>query len=346
MRLAIFRWPVENKLFGKIFKLPYLLALCVAVCLTAVVSYFVAFDTVHIDVDGRKVTQRTLASTVEKVLAESAIKLNAGDEVYPGLKTKVAENTTIRITRAVPVYIVADGKERMVRTVPVSVKAALRRAGIKLGPQDRVSVDLNGKIAAKQRIRVTRVTTKLVSDILRVEQPVEYVKDKNLETGKRKTIQAGHPGKIKQVVKVVYEDGKETKRETIAKQLLEEPLKQIVAVGIRPVVYTMTTSRGRTVRYTKVATMRATAYYPGPESCGPNARGLTRTGKKAGYGVVAVDHRHIRLGTLLYIEGYGFAEAADTGSAIKGNRIDLCYDTYREAKMFGVRNVKVYFLAP
>jgi 3D (Asp-Asp-Asp) domain-containing protein len=91
--------------------------------------------------------------------------------------------------------------------------------------------------------------------------------------------------------------------------------------------------------------MEATAYYPGPESCGIYARnGRTYTGKKAGFGTVAVDKRVIPLGTKLYIEGYGYAEATDIGGAIKGNRIDLCFETYREAEMFGRRKVKVYIL--
>jgi 3D (Asp-Asp-Asp) domain-containing protein len=65
---------------------------------------------------------------------------------------------------------------------------------------------------------------------------------------------------------------------------------------------------------------------------------------KAGKGVVAVDTRVIPFGTRMYIPGYGFAVAADRGSAIKGNRIDLCYNTYAEAKRFGARPVDVYIL--
>jgi 3D (Asp-Asp-Asp) domain-containing protein len=90
--------------------------------------------------------------------------------------------------------------------------------------------------------------------------------------------------------------------------------------------------------------MEATAYDPGPRSCGKYADGYTATGAKATKGVVAVDDRVIPMGTRMYIPGYGFAVAADRGSAIKGNRIDLCYDTYREAIQFGRHQVKVYLL--
>jgi len=98
------------------------------------------------------------------------------------------------------------------------------------------------------------------------------------------------------------------------------------------------------IEYTEILTMEATAYYPGPESTGIWADGYTSTGLRAGHGVVAVDPEVIPLGTALYIPGYGLAVAADVGSAIKGNRIDLCFDTYEEALFFGRRPVEVYIL--
>lgn len=90
--------------------------------------------------------------------------------------------------------------------------------------------------------------------------------------------------------------------------------------------------------------MEATGYYPGPECTGESADGLTATGKIATYGIVAVDPKVIPLGTMLYVEGYGRAEAADVGGAIKGDRIDLCFRTYREALVYGRKRVRVYFL--
>jgi 3D (Asp-Asp-Asp) domain-containing protein len=81
--------------------------------------------------------------------------------------------------------------------------------------------------------------------------------------------------------------------------------------------------------------MVATAYFSG---------GKTTTGLRARKGIVAVDPSVIPLGTKLYIQGYGEAQAADTGSSIKGNRIDLCFDSLQECTTYGKRNINVYLV--
>jgi len=72
--------------------------------------------------------------------------------------------------------------------------------------------------------------------------------------------------------------------------------------------------------------------------------GTTASGKKAREGLVAVDPNVIKLGTWLYIEGYGLCQAADTGGAIKGKKIDLYMDYESECINWGVRHKKVYIL--
>lgn len=57
--------------------------------------------------------------------------------------------------------------------------------------------------------------------------------------------------------------------------------------------------------------------------------------------VVAVDPKVIPLGTKVKIEGYGTYISADTGGAIKGNRIDIHFQTVKECFDFGRRDVKV-----
>lgn len=74
-------------------------------------------------------------------------------------------------------------------------------------------------------------------------------------------------------------------------------------------------SGNKLYRYQEMRLMEATAYYPGPECTGKySVHGKTYNGKKARYGLVAVDPKVIPLGTKLYIEGYGTAEAVDIGS--------------------------------
>jgi 3D (Asp-Asp-Asp) domain-containing protein/predicted nucleic acid-binding Zn-ribbon protein len=90
----------------------------------------------------------------------------------------------------------------------------------------------------------------------------------------------------------------------------------------------------------RYVTMVATAYCP----LEPGLSYGTATGMRAQHGVVAVDPRFMPLGTRVYIEGYGYAVAGDTGSAIKGNRIDLCFDTLEECYVFGWRVITVEIL--
>lgn len=90
----------------------------------------------------------------------------------------------------------------------------------------------------------------------------------------------------------------------------------------------------------RVLVMVATAYSPEE----PGLTDTTASGLKAQRGVVAVDPRVIPLGTRVHVEGYGNAIAADTGSAIKGMRIDLCFDTLAECNAYGRRTVRVTIL--
>jgi 3D (Asp-Asp-Asp) domain-containing protein len=69
--------------------------------------------------------------------------------------------------------------------------------------------------------------------------------------------------------------------------------------------------------------------------------GQTSTGLPVGPGVVAVDPTVIPLGTRISIPGYGEGVAADTGSAVLGNSIDIWFPTMADALAWGRRTLTV-----
>ncbi len=308
--------------------------------------YMLTINRVVLKVDGATLRMTTTAVTVEQVLKEAGLTLQLGDEVYPNLEHRVKEGLEIEVLRGVNLLVVVDGREIVTRMPPVKVEEVLTRAGIVLEENDRVSLPLETRVWEGLRLKVTRVALETLTVQYKINPAVTYINDANLDKGKQRIVREGEPGLLEREYSVVYEDGKEVKRSKIGEKVVKTSVKKVIAKGTRPVIRTATVSRGHTIRYIEVKIMEATAYDPGPESCGIYADGYTYTGKKATYGIAAVDPKVIPLGTKLYVEGYGFAAAEDIGSAIKNNRIDLCFDTQREAILFGRKKLKVYILAP
>lgn len=107
---------------------------------------------------------------------------------------------------------------------------------------------------------------------------------------------------------------------------------------------------GRSYRLSSAALpFRATAYDADYACTGKNpadpAYGITASGAAAKTGwTVAVDPKLVPLGTLLYIEDMGIRRAEDTGSNIKGSRLDVFVATHEEALRFGVKELWVWTL--
>ncbi len=156
--------------------------------------------------------------------------------------------------------------------------------------------------------------------------------DKKLSQNTAKVVVQGKEGVASLSYLVLYLGNKEISRKLVYVKILKEPVDTVIKIGPRSLKLA---SRGNS----RILKMKATAYTPGHNCDTCTAIGLT-----AKRGVVAVDPRVIPLGTHLHIKGYGHAIAGDTGSAIKGFRIDLCFDTLAEAKAFGRRTVEIELL--
>jgi 3D (Asp-Asp-Asp) domain-containing protein len=168
--------------------------------------------------------------------------------------------------------------------------------------------------------------------------------DTTLAPGTSRTISRGTPGERDVIVRFTQRDDGSVQRWVVAAHITRKPRPRIVALGAdESAAFAAFETRG-IARMELVAQsamhMVATAYTADCAGCG----GITAIGRPAGHGIVAVDPRVIPLGTRLFIPGYGAAIAGDTGGAIRGLRIDLGFDSVREAMLFGRRAVTVYRL--
>jgi len=161
--------------------------------------------------------------------------------------------------------------------------------------------------------------------------------------GYRLILREGHPGlKRSLFLHQLDPDGRRSVS-LVREESVKKPRPGDVLVGVSPFPNPIQVPHETALL--KIYKLKATAYTPGARDNGARNSGLTVLGWPAGYGVVAVDPKVIPLRSLLYVEGYGFAWAADTGSAIKGDRIDLCFPTRKQSMDFGRRNARVYLVS-
>lgn len=152
-------------------------------------------------------------------------------------------------------------------------------------------------------------------------------------SGSEKVIRQGKSGKVEKTYEIVKVDGKIRNKKLIKETIVKEMEPKIIAVG------TKMPSRGDVAAKEMLVT--ATAYTPYCTGCsGTTATGLNIR-QNPNMKVIAVDPAVIPLGTKVYVDGYGYAVAGDTGSAIKGNKIDILMPTKQEAYRWGVKTVKI-----
>lgn len=273
----------------------------------------------------------------ESILERNDLILGEGDEVA---LTEDGGKVTLSIARAFPTYVFADGEKSVVLLAKGTVADALKKAGITCGAEDLVDQPLDQALESGMEIHVDRVCTETVEEIEEIEYDTKKIRTNDLYVGNNREIQKGKNGSKKLTYSVTYINGEEAERELISEEITEEPVERIVEIGTK-IKSSFKTTASTPTTYKKRMAMECTAYAAG---------GSTATGRPAQWGVIAVDPRVIPLGTRVYVESadgkyiYGEAIAADVGSAIKGNIIDICVNSNAEAYRFGRRTVNVYIL--
>jgi uncharacterized protein YabE (DUF348 family) len=294
---------------------------------------------------GTETRTYSLAKTVGDALLAHGIILYLGDGVQPSLGTLLTSGMHIEIQRATPVRVRVDGRAVETRVRSSSVAQLLHEAGIQLWGKDYTVPGLEAEIEPNMSVEIVRVLEAWIFESEDLPYDTVWRPATDLELDQYRTDEPGAKGVRKRRVRVVYENGVETQRLVADEWIERQPTTRLMSYGTRIVVRELATPEG-TLRYWRKIRMLATSYNAPTAGVSLDHPwyGLTRLGWRARKGIVATDPRVVALRTAVYVPGYGTAVAADTGSAILGRRIDLCYDD--DNLVLWKRWVDVYLLEP
>lgn len=319
--------------------------------------------TVNLNIDGFKSSIKTDAKDV-KGLIKDLDYIPQGSFVSKSFSDKIKNNDNLEIKTLKKINLVYGGKSQNVKTLSKTLKDFLKEQGIKLDKNTVTALNQDDLLFNNKSVVVDVYETKVQKMTEKIAYKTYEEEDYSMLKDDKKILQDGKDGKKEATYEVRTKNGKIVSKKLLDENVIAEALDKVVLVGMSDGAnyyqndgvnnaqnyqngnysasnYNSNNYNG--VNYVannykpagKSFTMQATAYTGG---------GITASGRAAQYGVVAVDPSVIPLGTKLYIEGYGTAIAGDTGSAVKGNIVDLYLDNYNDAINFGRRDVNVTIL--
>ncbi|MCY8233832.1 G5 and 3D domain-containing protein [Priestia endophytica] len=300
---------------------------------------------IQLTIDDKKEKVWTTADTVEGLLKQEGIKLNEHDQVSPSLKKGIEKNDQVQINKAFQFTFNYKGETKKVWSTSTTVADFLAHHKIQKDDMDQVNPSLSTKV--EPGMNVTYTDIEKVTDV--VEEPVNHAvvkkEDPTLPKGQEKVLKEGQDGVVKKEYEITKENGQNVSKELLTEEPLKEKQDRVIAVGAKvdkPVSQTAgvvnVSSKGQSG---KEITVSATAYTASCNGCsGTTANGMNLKANPNAK-VIAVDPNVIPLGSKVYVEGYGYATAADTGGAIKGHRIDVFFADKSQAYKWGRRNITV-----
>ncbi|HEY7269222.1 MAG TPA: ubiquitin-like domain-containing protein [Dehalococcoidia bacterium] len=274
--------------------------------------------------DGNPIAFKSAKPTLAMALRDAGIRLGPADNVFPDLETPLVAGEVVTVDHAAAVTILLGSSSNVIYTHQKVLKDALAEAGLSLGAEDRVEPGVDTPVTNGMTARLVRVAGKTITERSDVVRKTVFKPDDNLQGSQTRIVQ-GHDGVHFNEYKITIEDGVETEKTLTREYFDPEVVDNVIyyaassvrATGLKPDNFSVQ----------KTMHVYAT-WYNAASSGRPNtdpSYGITHTGVPVTRGIVAVDPNVIPLGTHLYIPGYGFAVAGDTGGGIVGDMIDLGY---------------------
>ena len=317
------------------------------ICLVFVTAMIVSMKkTVIINIDGEEETFVTYRGTVKDVLQEHDIDINQKDKVQPSLETKLSKDETISVKKAVLVNIVISGKGRTIISAENTIGDMLnaeadqfKAEGVEYKEDDLVTPSRETVISKDMNIQVVNVLEEELTELESIAYDTEKHIDYDQLENYTHVTKLGVKGQKEVTYKVIKHDNQVIAKVVVGEKPITAPENEAITVGGS----TLKINRGgESYKSKKTMYMQATAYSGG----GRTATGRIVAHNPSGLSTIAVDPRVIPLGSLVEVAGYGRAIASDTGGSIKGNIIDVYYDSSSVCSSWGRKyNVEVNIIA-
>ncbi len=321
-------------------------------------------------IDGQTQTLETREALLGDVLEKEQISLQPHDELSLGLSDEIKDGDRVVINRAQKISFTADGATKTLYTTEDTIGKAIQKMGITLEGHDKIFPSLDTTISANMEVKIVRINKQTVQRTTNLPFRVIKTADPSLTVGTVRVAQAGKPGVMIQHIEKIYQDGELASMRMIGKEVQTVTKDKIIAVGTKAlpkpaVAKTTTTSKSNTTSKTAkvsaktnnvtskagvdfeykkmIKNVSMTAYSSEEPGIGTKTASGTRVTEGR---TIAVDPNVIPIGWWVYIEGLGFRRAEDTGGAIKGNKVDVYYDSLSHVRNFGRKSRAVYVIGP
>jgi 3D (Asp-Asp-Asp) domain-containing protein len=277
--------------------------------------------------DGYAFSQAAPGPAVGDALAALGVAVSEHDLVSPDPSSPLLPGMHVYVQHAMPVEVAFGSERRIVFTRAATVGEVLAEAGYALEPTDLVFPSLESAVRSGAKITVTTLRETIEYQDQPIPFDTRYEYDASLPQGASAVLQAGVEGHFRRQYRVRSVNGIEVLRELVSEVVIP-PSDEVVSVGtyVEPAPQPAPTpppavvaGPGGELVCVRTLTVYATWY----TAASAGGSGITATGVPVDKGIVAVDPSVIPLGTHMYIPGYGYAVAADTGGGIIGNMIDL-----------------------
>jgi len=287
-------------------------------------------------------TARTAGAVMEELTAGgdaaalnedgSEVRFSGHDILETTAEIPVSSGMTVNVRRATESTAKIAGENRTLWLVPGTVEENLAFNGISYDEDDEIKPAPDKTVSAETKITVDEVHYVVEEKTETVEAIDRVILDPSLTSGVQETTE-GNDGEGVFTYTTRYVNGEDMGTEREVKEWITEPHDNILRLG--------TSATGNSGEYIVVRTFIAntTAYTARPGAGGALGLGVH-------VGTCAVDPNFVSLRSELWIEGYGYAFANDTGGAVKGNVVDLFMNSTAQCIRWGRRNMTAYVIIP